>query len=61
MTHTRMDKAIEEAYLRLAKGKRIKITDIGKLFADARYDMMQGMTAEDAVAKAIEKYCEAAS
>lgn len=53
-----LDKAIEQAYYRLAQGKQIGIMDIPKVFKDCRLAITQGATLDQAMRAAILMYCE---
>ena len=53
-----LDKAIERAYYIMGQGKQINIMDIGKLFNDCRTAVSIGEPLNEAMGKAISKYCQ---
>jgi len=53
----KLDRAIEQAYYRLAAGKHISILDIPKVFAESRRAISAGSTTDQAVRAAVLMYC----
>lgn len=56
----KLGKDIETAYYHLAAGKEIKITDIVKVYKEAREAVSLGCSVEAAVGSCVEKYCRPA-
>ena len=52
-----IDTAIERAYYVIGDRRQINIMDIGKLYADARRDILAGVSVIEAVTRGVEKYC----
>ncbi|MBI4099597.1 hypothetical protein HY440_01175 [Candidatus Microgenomates bacterium] len=57
MSITTVDKAIKQAYYKLAYGKTILIRDIPKVFSFARGAIERGATVDQAVRAAVLMYC----
>ena len=55
-----LDRAIEEAYYRLASGQQINIMDIPKVFAESRHAVEAGAVVDQAVRAAVLMYCQEA-
>lgn len=56
LSKRQVEKQIEAAYKRIANGVPIPIMKLGALFSESQADVLAGMSVDDAVTKAVNKY-----